>query len=517
MILLEKGNTVFKPVTKARVRTGSDNRHTSSSSDVRSTSVASVSRPPPATFPRHSSSHLSSAEEAFSDTPQGHVVGSSIVVNPSPTQNKNTAASAISVPTSDSVRPPVIQSFTSASHVSTPTPPRILSGAHKGDLIPTTSPVTMQAKRCSDNQQLVSTTAPFEPTPAMSVSANIPSESVAAAISDAQIDPALLEAVVTVLQHVNQTDNRPSQPAEQQPAPLSQITAQENDNQTRPILRKRGRKSLNQGPEDVGPSNTNDVATLPRRNAGRSSRIEAEHSADEDEEGLRPNRRRRKRLSNDTSISTRPRAPSVPPFDPEADPGEEIDPTAVTMADLCDDTGRGRISSKVVQIMTNHTAWRAANREKRARMRALMDAKKYGKNTDEEENAQTQTIAEQPQQESNSQPEAGPSTDQVPPAEAAPPEGAKGDDFDYTQAMSTSRYNVQVRVGPNGETIIDEASLFVDRQEEDETANYTHVEESDTTKFVNSLSYSKKLRGSRWSTEETELFYDVSTLLMSQI
>ncbi|KAJ3537010.1 hypothetical protein NM688_g6753 [Phlebia brevispora] len=74
--------------------------------------------------------------------------------------------------------------------------------------------------------------------------------------------------------------------------------------------------------------------------------------------------------------------------------------------------------------------------------------------------------------------------------------------------MSTSRYNVQVRIGPNGETIIDESSLFVDRHEEEDTTQYTHIEESDATKFVNSATYSKKLRGSRWSAEETDLFYD---------
>ena len=57
--------------------------------------------------------------------------------------------------------------------------------------------------------------------------------------------------------------------------------------------------------------------------------------------------------------------------------------------------------------------------------------------------------------------------------------------------------------------IVDDQSLFVDRPEDDDTAGYTHVEESDTSKFVNSATYSKKMRGSRWSAEETELFYDV--------
>ncbi|PPQ71475.1 hypothetical protein CVT26_011254, partial [Gymnopilus dilepis] len=46
------------------------------------------------------------------------------------------------------------------------------------------------------------------------------------------------------------------------------------------------------------------------------------------------------------------------------------------------------------------------------------------------------------------------------------------------------------------------------RAENDGTENYTHVVESDLTKFVNSGSYSKRYRGSRWTAEETELFYD---------
>jgi len=83
-----------------------------------------------------------------------------------------------------------------------------------------------------------------------------------------------------------------------------------------------------------------------------------------------------------------------------------------------------------------------------------------------------------------------------------------GSGFDYTQDLATSRFNVQVRIGPNGETIIDEESLVVDRTEAEDTTNYTHVVESDHTKFVNSGSYGKRYRGSRWSAEETELFYD---------
>ena len=217
---------------------------------------------------------------------------------------------------------------------------------------------------------------------------------------------------------------------------------------------------------------------------------------DEEEDPSNPKRSRRSRV------------PSVPPYDPDADPGEELDPTAMTMADLCEDIGRGKVSSKAAQIVDNHAAWRVASREKRARMRAIAEAKKYGRNLEEEENApptaNSSDTAAKGDESTADAPEASSSV-----AGGERMDGRRGDDFDYTQAMSTSRFNVQVRIGPNGETIIDEASLFVDRQEEDETAGYTHIEESDTTKFVNSASYSKKLRGSRWSAEETELFYDV--------
>lgn len=141
-----------------------------------------------------------------------------------------------------------------------------------------------------------------------------------------------------------------------------------------------------------------------------------------------------------------------------------------------------------------------------------MEARKYGRDADEDQPAAKRQPEDASQSDSN---EAGPSSQPVPGPSAFAPEPAVSqdpstatDDFDYGARMATSRYAVQVRIGPNGETIIDEDSLFVDRAEELDTAEYTHVEESDTTKFVNSATYGRKLRGSRWSAEETELFYD---------
>lgn len=219
-------------------------------------------------------------------------------------------------------------------------------------------------------------------------------------------------------------------------------------------------------------------------------------------------RRSQSRASSEGSKKSRKtRAPSLP-YDASADPGEDLDPTAVTMATLCEDTGWGRVSSKAAQIVDNHLAWKKTNREKRARMRVFMEARKYGRN--EDDTAQTGYSSSTPDQSTVTDEvaiSAGPSSVAMNDGQHAVGD-TSGNGFDYSQDVATSRYNVQIRIGPNGETIIDEESLFVDRNVGDETADYTHVEESDVSKFVNSGTYGRRFRGSRWSAEETELFYD---------
>ena len=142
-------------------------------------------------------------------------------------------------------------------------------------------------------------------------------------------------------------------------------------------------------------------------------------------------------------------------------------------------------------------------------MRTLMEAKKYGRREDGD-TAQTRRPEAESEQTSA---DATPGQPSIQPVSGHPStvEDASGQGFDYSQNVATSRYNVQVRIGPNGETIVDEESLFVDRNAEEDTTEYTHVEESDVTKFTNSATYSKRFRGSRWSAEETELFYNVSS------
>lgn len=216
----------------------------------------------------------------------------------------------------------------------------------------------------------------------------------------------------------------------------------------------------------------------------------------------------RKSISPSTTPrSRRSRGPSLPPYNSHADPGEDIDPTVITMAALCSDTGQGRVSSKAAEILSNHAAWKTRNRERRVRMRAMMEAKKYGRTADEELGQVDRPSNPLPEGEEQSSNNIASSTN----ARTSGADEETG--IDYSQQMQTSRFNVQVRIGPNGETIIDEDSLVVDRAENEDTSHYTHVIESDHTKFVNSGTYGKRYRGSRWSAEETELFYNVGELV----
>lgn len=203
-------------------------------------------------------------------------------------------------------------------------------------------------------------------------------------------------------------------------------------------------------------------------------------------------------------------------FGPLADsePGNDLDPTLVTMAALCSDTGQGRISSKACQIQQNHIAWKVNNKEKRARLRTLREANKYGLRDPVEDmdivaSSRNPTLL-------NTEKERSVDVDCMASISSRPLHDTRQTldpphEFDYNETLSTNRYNVRVRIGPNGETVLDEETLYVDRAADPAFASesYTHIEESDQTKFVNSQTYSKKPRGFRWTLEETELFYNV--------
>nr|AXB87530.1 MYB transcription factor 06 [Pleurotus ostreatus] len=246
------------------------------------------------------------------------------------------------------------------------------------------------------------------------------------------------------------------------------------------------------------------VATEDGTDKVKKRRRKAKTPATDDEDAASdpaPRRRRRKSSTAEEgereTQRRRVRSPSLPRFDPDEGPGEELDPTVITMASLCSDTGQGRISSKAIEIQENYASWRTQSKQKRAKMKELAELKKYGRLTEDGEEAPPPSATTAPNDPSSS---TSVGSNGV--------QGGDEDGFDYTQDVPGNRFNVQVRIGPNGETIIDEESLVVDRAQDVDTSTYTHVVESDTSKFINSGTYRKKCRGSRWSKEETELFFN---------
>jgi transcription factor TFIIIB component B'' len=520
--LLEKGGHVFKPVAKPRNRpSNTPSRQTSEAADTRSSMT--------------STGGVAAAVPVFA-TPD--------LISPSTTTSERTSlssfpheerGSSLSFPPASP--PKVVPSFTSSHHIRR-------SSNNSSIVLPIVS-------------QLPSSNVPtgMRPAPPTSV------PSISAPVAESSPTMTALSVDASAIRKNLSLQQAPSiPPSASEPITLNPLIIMDTYARAGPSdsISAQGFGSTSTGPVPKVSVNTGSTSNVPQRRRKlvkeqellreggtgkdelsrriRSLNGDADSNgslADQSPEGdgvVKKKRSKRstgkegtkhsKKAKTNTSVPPRKppkaRVPTSPSFDPDADPGEELDPTAVTMAALCKDTGQGRISSKAAQIQSNHTAWKASNREKRSRMKCLMQSKKYGLGDGDTSpsrsstaNAEsTRSIARE-----NTKSPSLPSSNALVVAnirqDVPAVEDESGHGFDYSQSLSTNRFNVQVRIGPNGETIIDEESLFVDRNEEQATETYTHVEESDTTKFVNSGTYGKKYRGTRWSAEETELFYDV--------
>ncbi|KAL1748983.1 hypothetical protein HDZ31DRAFT_28633, partial [Schizophyllum fasciatum] len=244
-----------------------------------------------------------------------------------------------------------------------------------------------------------------------------------------------------------------------------------------------------------------------RPKRGRKRKSEQPDGDDLPEKETRPKRKRRATTATTEEGEEkvgRKRRKKVPSFDPDADPGDEIDPTTITMAELCEDTGQGRVSSRVVEVQDSWAAWKIRSREHRARLMARKERKKLGKPEDEEAEA-ANPVKGAPEGDSPAK-EAPVDTQQT--VVAPTGDGDEDSDDDFYGNLKASEYTTQIRLGAGASIVIDEESTQVDRTADEDTSGYTHVVEHDRTKFINSGTYTKKVRGSRWSAEETDLFYD---------
>ena len=174
---------------------------------------------------------------------------------------------------------------------------------------------------------------------------------------------------------------------------------------------------------------------------------------------------------------------------------DPIDTTQVTMSAICDDLGSGRVSSRWESSRLHYAEAQKRARDERAR--ALVEAN--------EEERGTGRIGARKGGPKPVLPSSAPGEESV-----AENIGQNPDDFTYTESLKTSHYAPQVRVGANGEVVLDTDSLQVDRTADAEIAEETYgfVEESDQSKFTNSASWSKR-RTVRWGKEDTALFYEV--------
>ncbi|KAI0756853.1 hypothetical protein C8Q80DRAFT_1130824 [Daedaleopsis nitida] len=502
---VQKGSTVFRPVARPRPRPGTESRQSSAfpettqaatgpsrlQESVKSTPVMPAS----SSIPQRPQSHIEPVTRT-STVPRSTPEGGEVEMVPRPFHPSSSGLPSIAPPVRTMAlrMPPMVGSSQQEPHSSAPSHPTNLY-PHPNISMPLPSIVEMPAQIVAGlphGEANIFNGLHAVPPHHPDFNSHFPT--LPFHIDPSQIDPRLIDP--------SSVFGLP--PIDPQGVPLHGSSVDDIHQKTGQPHQSVGRSvpdtdGLDHGERNINPRSVNPVSAPVRRRSSKKTSIEADENASDPTA-------KRSRMTGSRRSRTRP--PSPPPFDYDADPGEELDPTVVTMATLCDDTGRGRVSSRAAQIVSNHAAWRTANREKRARMKAVLEAKKYGRNLEEEEEAATQKektdVHPEPTVSDTEEPATSLTTSIVD-DDAAQKEA---DGFDYSENLAVSRYNVQVRIGANGETIIDEDSLFVNRDEEHRTDDYTHVEESDFTKFVNSATYSRKVRGSRWSAEETELFYD---------
>ncbi len=170
------------------------------------------------------------------------------------------------------------------------------------------------------------------------------------------------------------------------------------------------------------------------------------------------------------------------------------------MAELCMDMGVGRPSSRTEESVTKSVEWKVQQRSvrqtirERHKSRFLPNAEKeVGEDEAETEGAAARRLREG--------------------AEEGGEEGEEREEASGIENLRANRYAAQVRMDENGEIIMDDLTLSVDRYEaaaeEVPTGDYQVIEEAERDRFVNGHTWSKRLSGQRWSREETDLFYHV--------
>ncbi|PVF96743.1 hypothetical protein CPB86DRAFT_761569 [Serendipita vermifera] len=224
------------------------------------------------------------------------------------------------------------------------------------------------------------------------------------------------------------------------------------------------------------------------------------HSASEsdEEEGTPVRRRRKPRPRVDKQVFTVP------------EEGDPIDETMVTMRDLCNGMGQGRVSGRYLETFVKSNEDTKRKREENAKLREMARRKELGLAMDDEEMRRFDEERRFVGPPLSLVQRANSLGDEV---EVEMPGNTNGVDSDdeYAGVVRTTTRAPQIRYNQD-EIVLDETQMQYDRQAEAdaELASRGPVEviiETDRDKFTNFASFPRKPRPDRWSKEETETFY----------
>lgn len=193
--------------------------------------------------------------------------------------------------------------------------------------------------------------------------------------------------------------------------------------------------------------------------------------------------------------------------------GEPIDETTVTMNDLCNGLGQGHVSSRFLGVFQLSAVNRKRKREDRAKLTEIVRRRELG-------------LPQEEGDEMIGQRGRGLTAADLFGAAVVRGAGAEEDEElvenedEYAMGAAAVRHAPRIRYDAQGNMVLDEERLEFDRQAEaqEELAAQGPVEvivENDRDKFTNHATFSRKPGYSRWSREETELFYDVCVSFLS--
>lgn len=195
--------------------------------------------------------------------------------------------------------------------------------------------------------------------------------------------------------------------------------------------------------------------------------------------------------------------------------GKEHDPTLTTMSALVEDLPVGRPTSARQQIQERIRANRARDRARREQLRVADRNITLDKRRDEtEEDASRRTLPRATlEATADGHTHENRHNDADLFAERAGDDNdshSEGEGNDFFTDIPTSGHVAQISINDEGMVVADELQMEVDRPDTSQD-HYERVFERDADRFVNSLSHSKRHKGStRWSQAETAIFYDVS-------